>query len=269
MELKLKAIEYQIDSGVAHITLSAPEAGNALNGEMLAEFYQALQNAIADPTCRVIVISSIGADFCTGMDFNAIFANGSRPNLAPLQAFRDCLLLIYSSPRPVITCVTGNVTGGGVGIVAASDIVLAEENVLFMLSEVLVGMIPAVITPFLLCRLSSSQVKYLTLSSRGIDGNEAKNWGLVDEIASDGMNDTLNRQIQRLFYSSPEAIAESKQYFDTFIGQDLRHQTEFAMQRLQKWLEQPQITTAIHQFSEGYSPPWFQKYRRNRTNYPK
>ena len=59
MELKLKAIEYQIDSGVAHITLSAPETGNALNGEMLAQFYQALQNAIADPTCRVIVISSM------------------------------------------------------------------------------------------------------------------------------------------------------------------------------------------------------------------
>jgi len=261
MELKLKAIQYQIDSGVAHITLSAPEIGNALNGEMLTEFYQVLQNAIAEPTCRVIVISSTGADFCTGMDFNAIFTNASRPNLTPLQTFRDCLLLIYSSPRPVITCVTGNVTGGGVGLVAASDIVLAEENVVFMLSEVLVGMIPAVITPFLQCRLSASKVKYLTLSSRGIDAVEAKSLGLVDEITTDGMNHTLNRQIQRLFYSSPAAIAESKQYFDTFIGQDLHHQTEFAMQRLLQWLEKPQITEAIHQFSEGYSPPWFQKYK--------
>lgn len=261
MELKTKPIQYQIDSGVAHITLSAPEVGNALNGKMLTELYQALQDAIAEPSCRVIVISSTGVDFCTGMDFNAIFAD-SRPNLQPLQTFRDCLLLIYNSPRPVITCVTGNVTGGGLGIVAASDIVLAEENVVFMLSEVLVGMIPAVITPFLLCRLSISQVKYLTLSSRGIDAIEAKTLGLVDEITTDGMSDTLHRQIQRLFYSSPDAIAQSKQYFDTFITQDLHHQTDCAIQQLQKWLEQPHITEAIHQFSQGYSPPWFQKYKK-------
>jgi enoyl-CoA hydratase/carnithine racemase len=264
MELTSQAVRYEVDSGVTHITFSAPDTGNALNGSMLQAFSESLKAAIADQDCRAIVIAAEGTDFSTGMDFGAVFAQGSRPDLEPLKLFLECLFLIHRSPQPVIACIEGNVTGGGVGIVTACDLAIASGEVVFMLSEVVVGMIPAIITPFLLRRLSPAQVKYMTLSSRGMSALEAKNMGLVDEIAVDGMNHTVKRQLQRLFRSSPEALAASKQYFDALIGGDLNRQTDIAMQRLLSWFEQPNVSEAIHSFSEGFSPSWFQKYRGHR-----
>ncbi|MEH2207649.1 MAG: enoyl-CoA hydratase/isomerase family protein [Nostoc sp.] len=261
MELIVEAVRYKIDSGVAQIALVQPQTGNALNPSLINQLSQALQAAIADSSCRAIVLRAEGTDFCKGLDLEWILQQGGRPQIELFQSFVDCLQLICHSRLPVIACVEGNVTGGGLGLVAACDLVIANENVIFMLPEVIIGMIPALIAPFLLRRLTIAQLKYLTLSSRGIDSLEAKAFGLVDEVATEGMAITLNRQLQRLFRSSPEAIAASKQYFEQLYGSDLQRQTNIALNQLVSWLAQPGALEGIQSFTEGFSPPWFQKYR--------
>lgn len=256
-----KVVEYQISSGVAEITLSSPENGNALNLSLLKQLSQCVKQAIVDESCRVIVISAVGADFCKGLDLECTFAQdgGSHPEL--FKTLRDCLTLIYSSSKPVIACVEGNVTAGGVGLVAACDLVLATENVVFMVSEVILGLIPAVIAPFILRRLTPARLRYMTLSTRGINALEAREFGLVDEVATAGMSLTLDRQLQRLFRSCPRAIAQSKLYLEQLEANDLREQTDIALNQIISWLEQPHIVEAVRTFTEGFSPPWFQKYK--------
>ena len=261
MELTSKAVEYQLDSGVAWIKLASPRSGNALNATLILQLSRALEDSINDESCRVITITATGSDFCKGLDLEEAFIKGGLPDQEFFKMLVDCLTLINSSSRPVIACVEGNVTAGGVGLVAACDIVLASNNAVFMLSEVILGMIPALIAPFLLRRLTPARLRYMTLSSRRIPAPEAHIFGLVDEVATEGMSQTLNRQLQRLFCCSPHAIAESKQYFEQLHSQDLHRQTEIALNQKMSWLKQPEVIEGIQTFTEGFSPPWFQKYR--------
>lgn len=265
MELMTKAVKYEIRAGVAHITLSFLKSSNALSVPLIKALTQSIKEAVADESCRVIVIAAEGSDFCKGLDLEAVFTSDAPPDPAIFKMFVDCLDLIYSCSKPVISCIEGNVTGGGAGLVAACDIVLASENVIFMLSEVLVGMLPTLIAPFLLRRMTLGRVKYMTLSTRGISALEAKEFGLVDEVAIDGMSNTLNRQLKRLFRSSPRAIAESKKLFVKLDSGELHQQMELDLNHLLSWLEQPEVLEGVRTFAEGFSPPWFQKYRGQRN----
>lgn len=256
-----EAFRYEVISGVARLTLSSPNSGNLLTVSLVEHLSQCLKQAEADDSCRVIVLQAEGEDFCKGLNLEAVFARGDRLDTAIFRKFLDCITLIGNSTKPVIAFVEGNVTGGGVCLVAACDVVIASKYAVFMLPEALVGMIPAIVTPFLLRRMTLGRVKYMTLSTRGIPASEAQVFGLVDEVAVDGMAYTLNKQLQRLFRSSPHALAESKRYFHRLQAEELNQQMEIALDQITSWLEQPDVVGGIRAFAEGFSPPWFQKYR--------
>ncbi len=254
-------VRYVADAGVAWITLAAPAVGNALNLPALVQLQAALQAASTDPACRAIVIDAEGAAFCQGLDLAGTFGDGRQPDPALFQTLVDCLLLISTVRLPVIAMVAGAATGGGVGLVAACDLVLATPTAQFMLSEVVIGLLPAMITPFLLRRLPLGQVRYLTLSSRRIAASEAQRLGLVDELVEDTLDTALKDQLQRLFRSSPGALAASKRYFAILDHEQLMRQSEVAQQQLTAWLAQPEVVEGIQSFADGFSPPWWAKYQ--------
>lgn len=258
----LSTVDYCLDDSVAWIKLIDIERGNPLNRSSLTALKAALEKAQGDSNCRTIVLSHSGDSFCSGMDFEAVFSPDLKLDTQSLRIFQDCLFLLKNSLQPVICCVRGNVTGGGLGLVAACDLVLASYGSRFMLSEVVVGMVPALITPFLKLRLSRSQIQYLTISSKGVLAADAKSLGLIDEIVAPGeLTGVLKAQLQRLMRSSPEAIAASKLYFSTLMAENLQQESEMAMECLLTWFQQPGIAEAIRDFGEGFSPPWFKKYR--------
>lgn len=254
-------IQVSAREGVASITLSSPERGNALTPELVAALTQAIEEAERDTACRVIVLSAVGASFCQGADFNALFTPEGKPNPAYPELFLRCLLTVRKASRPVIACVDGRVTGGGVGLVAACDLVIAAPTATFVLPEVLVGMIPALITPFLLRRLQPAHVRALTLSARSIGALEAQRLGLVDEVGEEGLERAVKSQVERLFRASPAALQESKAYFERLQGDVMREQTDLAVQRLLGWLGRADVAEGIRSYAEGFSPPWFQKHK--------
>ncbi|MCI0398011.1 MAG: enoyl-CoA hydratase/isomerase family protein [Chloroflexi bacterium] len=254
-------IQFEIDGGVVSLRLVASETGNALSAPLLNALSAGLQRA-ATLDCQVITISAAGPAFCSGLDLAAAFADGRAIERDMLVLFLDCLTMICESPRPVLACVEGHVSGGGVGLVAACDLILASEQVTFMLPEVIVGLIPALITPFLLRRLSAAQVRYLTLSSRGISAPEAKSMGLVDEVAEGNMAALYERQLGRLLRSSPQALAESKAYFARLSGVNLARQKEMALEQMVAWLDQPDVVAGVRAFNQGDLPSWFHKRRK-------
>lgn len=257
----IMSVQSKIESGVAHIKLTNPKSGNAIDASLVEGLSRALSDARQNETCRIIVLSAEGDEFCRGMDLEEAFQeNGELDERLP-KMLLDIWILIRTSDRPIIACVEGNVSGGGVGLVAACDIVLADENVTFMLPEVIVGMMPALIAPFLFHRISPGRARYMALSTRGIKAREAMIMGLVDEVSEDSIEATLNRQLQRLFHSSPRALAETKKYFESMSGENLREQGEKALTQLMSWVQTAQNVDDILRFSSGVPPSWFQKYR--------
>lgn len=253
-------VRCEIEAGVAYLRLSVPASDNALTTSLLEGLSRSLERATSDPSCRAAVISAEGEHFCRGLDLEAAFTDDGGPDERFLRLSIECLSGIRAARFPVIACVEGHVTGGGLGLVAACDIVIAAPQVVFMLPEVIVGMMPALIAPFLLRRLTPARLGYLAQSSRGIQGAEAHAYGLVDEIAEGEVGAAVNRQLKRILRSSPAALAESKRYFDALTGGDFTRQTEAALSQLRTWLRQPGVAEGARAFAEGGAPPWAQKH---------
>jgi len=251
-------VEYAMDSGVATITLASAESGNVLNKGNVEQIAGMVRRATSEESCRVIVLAAEGPDFCRGMDFAMMLEdNLDREKLGWLLV--HCLRSICDSPKPVIARIEGNVMGGGMGFVAACDVILAAPQASFALPEVVVGMVPALIMPFLLRRMAAGKAQYMALSSRSIGAEEAMSFGLVDEVTTGGMEEALSRQLRRLFCSSPQAIATVKRYIGQLHGPEFDKAMTLAVGQLISWLEQPDAVAGVRAFAEGFTPPWFEK----------
>jgi enoyl-CoA hydratase/carnithine racemase len=253
-----RAVRYDLRSRVAQVTL-AGESGNVLNTPVIEAIRDHVGRAIDDPECRVIVLRADGADFCRGLDFGAVHADTGDLR-AMAKAFAECVTLVHGAPKPVIACLEGHVVGGGVGLAAACDIVLAQEHVTFTLPEAIVGMIPAVITPFLLRRMSAGRVRYLAISTRALPAAEAARFGLVDELVGGEMRHALNTQLKRLFRTSPMAVAEMKRRLQQLDGGRLQREIDGSLEQLDAWLDQRHAIDGVRTFADGFSPSWFEKY---------
>jgi methylglutaconyl-CoA hydratase/polyketide biosynthesis enoyl-CoA hydratase PksH len=254
-------VDYQYAGGVARVRLQAPETGNALSAELLGGLHEACRRATTEAGCRVIVIAADGPAFCSGLDLEAAFSNGRGPDPAFLAQFVDCLTLLCTAEQAVVACVEGKASGGGVGLAAACDIVLASAGASFILPEVIVGMMPALIAPFLLRRVSPGTLRYLALSSRGLSAEEARQLGLVDVVVAGGMDAALEQLLGRLLRSSPAAIGQSKRYFDRLQGLDFSRQRELALEQAMEWMSRADVAEGVRAFAEGDIPPWFQRVR--------
>lgn len=254
-------VAYSLQSGVASIRLASAESGNTLGPALFTALTEAIARAEEDASCRAIVLSAAGPSFSQGADLASVFTSTGEPDPAYPQVFLRCMTAILRTRLPVIAYVEGKVTGGGVGLLSGCDLVIAAPGATFLLPEILVGMIPAVITPFLLRRLSPAHVRALALSARSIDAHEAQRFGLVDEVAEQGVERAVNRQLERVFRSSPAAIAEYKQYFEHLHAETLKQQTEIAAARLLSWLAREDVAESLRQYADGFSLPWSQKYK--------
>lgn len=253
-------VRYELSQGVAWITLTSVDNGNALSEPLCLSLTRSIAQANAAEECRAVVLTAEGAQFCSGLDLESAFGEGRRPTAAHAASLDQALASVHGSSVPVIACVEGNVTGGGLGLVAACDIVLARPEVRFQLSEAILGMIPAMISPFLLQRMLPGRLRYLTVSTRAIDGREAKDYGLVDELFEENRKATLERQLARLFRCSRPALAEYKRYLDVLTS-TLEHDRSVAVSTFMAWIQNDDAVRGAQQFADGLTPPWFKTYR--------
>jgi methylglutaconyl-CoA hydratase/polyketide biosynthesis enoyl-CoA hydratase PksH len=249
------------DGALSRITLSSPGSGNALGTAMLEELADAIAWATSSPCSRVIALAAEGPDFCTGMDLEAAFGGGRRPDDAGSRRFAECLLRLCESDQPVIAAASGRVSGGGVGLLSACDLVIAGRDAVFSLPEVVLGLVPALITPFLCRRLPLQAVRRLTLGSSAASAADALRMGLVDEVAEADPQRALDAQVRRLLRSSPQALAECKRDLNA-RGGDLRRQVEDAVARSAAWLARPDVAEGISAFLGGERPAWFEARAR-------
>jgi polyketide biosynthesis enoyl-CoA hydratase PksH len=206
-----ETIDVQFQSSTCYVRIDRPGANNTINGQLVAECNDVLSRC--EESANVVVFSGSPEVFCMGADFQAIASastGASEPGGGPGPLY-DLWLRMATGPYITISQVRGKANAGGVGFVAASDIVLADDTANFSLSELLFGLYPACVLPFLIRRIGFQKAHYLTLSTQPISAKQAVEWGLVDacETPTDGL---LRRHLQRLRRLSKTAIGRYKSY---------------------------------------------------------
>jgi methylglutaconyl-CoA hydratase len=200
--------------GVMTVTMDRPEVGNALNDELAGRLVEALAAAAADAATRVVVLTGAGKVFSAGADLNwmrSMHGAGTERNLDDARRTQTLFATVAELPRPVIARVNGPARGGGVGLLAAADVVVAAAEAHFAFSEVRLGIIPAMIAPFVIARLGPTRARRLFLTAETFGAAEALAWGLVDRVAPAAELDTAVAAVAgELVRGGPVALAEAK-----------------------------------------------------------
>jgi methylglutaconyl-CoA hydratase len=196
------------DDQVLRITLARPERRNAFDAALIAELTEAFTD-VGD--ARVVVLAGEGESFCAGADIewqrSAIDLSEEENVEDALRLYRMCET-IDRCPAPVVARVQGYALGGGSGIVACADIAIARPDAVFGFSEVKLGIIPAVISPFVLPKIGAHARRYFLTGER-FDAETAQRIGLVHEVADD-LDETVGQVVGELLSSRPQAVCEAK-----------------------------------------------------------
>jgi methylglutaconyl-CoA hydratase len=207
-------IEVSTQNFMATVWLNRPAAQNAITNEMLDELIHIFNSLEKENSVRVIVLRGKGKSFSAGADLNRMLESSKLnfdENLKDGQRWADCLGTIYNSPKPTIAVATGNNYGGGIGLLCASDIVIAEENAEFSFSEVKIGLAPSTIMPYVLTRLNEHKAKYLMFTGQKVGATEAQQLNLVDVIVPTYELESRLKSISNdIIKASPEGIKETK-----------------------------------------------------------
>jgi enoyl-CoA hydratase/methylglutaconyl-CoA hydratase len=197
-----------VADGVATITLDSPHNRNALSRQLVGELFEQLDRAAGDDEARVVVLRSADRVFCSGADLSEA-ATGSMEDGA--RAIVDLQRRILAHPRPVVTRLAGPVRAGGLGIVAASDVVVCSEEVTFAFTESRLALAPAVISLSVLPRLTSRAAYDTFLTGRTFDAAEAAAMGLVTRsVPADRLDDEVASVCEELAKAHPQGLRETK-----------------------------------------------------------
>jgi methylglutaconyl-CoA hydratase len=199
---------------VLRVTLSRPEVRNAFDDVLIEELTRAFAGAREDPGVRVVVLAGEGPTFCAGADVHWMRKAGGysqAENQADAERMARMLRTIDACPKPVIALAHGAAIGGGVGLVAAADIAIASEETVFSLAEVRLGILPAVVSPFVLRAIGPRAARDLFLTGDRFDAREAHRIGLVHQVVAAGdLAAAGDRKVASLLASGPEAIGVAK-----------------------------------------------------------
>ncbi|HEX8093453.1 enoyl-CoA hydratase-related protein [Jatrophihabitans sp.] len=198
--------------GVLRVLLDRPEAGNGITATMLAQLHGALDRAESEPDSRIVVLESTAAVFCSGMDLSeAVEASSGGDPADGGKEFLGLLRRLTRIPRLVVSRVEGPALGGGVGLVAASDLVLAGPAATFALPEALWGLLPACVMPFLMRRIGFQAAHRMALTTLPMDADEAARVQLADQVLTDAtpVIRQLSRRMRRI---DPITVGDAKRY---------------------------------------------------------
>lgn len=213
------------DGGRLDIALNRPEVRNALSSALLAELTEAFTTAADDASVRVVVLSGEGKDFCAGADLNDMQALGSatpEENRADAERLGAAFRSIRDFPRPVVARVSGNVFGGGAGLVAAADIAIVARDARFAFSEVRLGILPAVISPYVVRAIGEGNARRLFLTGERFDGQAAVGFGLATvAVDADTLDAAVDEFVGHLLLGSPDAQGRIKRLLDAVTSGSL------------------------------------------------
>ena len=253
------------DLGIATLTLNRPQKRNAFTPRLIAEFAQACDRVQNDSAIRVLVITGAGDSFCAGADLEhmQLMASASQEeNYADAVALGHCLQQLAELPKPCIARVNGSAYGGGLGFIACADIAIGVSTAKFALSEVRLGLVPAVISTHVVAAIGLRHAKRLFLNAATFDAAEARALGLLHAVCTpESLDGAVNKEIDRLLQGAPEAQRIAKDLLRRIASADaqlLREKESFTARVLCEVRAGKEAKAGIAAFLAKRLPPWSQ-----------
>lgn len=207
-------LKIDIEHQIATLSLNRPAKRNALNAELLQELANALKNFVDDEKVAVVILKGEGDCFCAGGDIATMqrLAHADQTsNYQDTQLLADVLFQLHTLPKPVIAIAHGKVLGGGVGLIAAADIVLAADNTQFAFPEVSLGITPSIVSPYVIAAIGERLARYYFLTTQSITAAKALTLHLVHEVHPiQVVNAEAKRLAEQLKKLSALALSEVK-----------------------------------------------------------
>lgn len=258
---EFETIRLEIDGrGVARLTLNRPEKHNSLNAEMIAELRSALSRIDTDDKIRVVVLSGDGKSFCAGGDLGWMkeqVESGRAGRITHATELAAMLRQIDGLTKPVIARVNGHAYGGGIGMMAVCDIVIAVEDARFALTETKLGLIPATIGPFIVARMGERAVRRVALNACPFDGREAVGLGLASMAVPAGkLDDATDQQVDLFLQCAPGAVADTKAWMIELARNPGRDYLAASAERLADRWEEPEVEEGLACFFARTKPGW-------------
>lgn len=254
-------IKTNVSNHTARITLNRPELHNAFNDEMIRELEATFADVGKSPDVRVVILQAEGKSFCAGADLNwmkRMIDYSFEENVVDALGLARMLKVIHDCPKPVIARVHGAAFGGGVGLIAACDFAVAIETATFALTEVKLGLLPAVISPFVLKKMPASAAQRYFLTAERFDAQEALRTGLIAGVVNteEELDAWIQDRIKALKANGPEAVSTCK----VLINDVLAFQWEAAMRLTSEMIAGRRISEegqeGMKSFLEKRPPNW-------------
>ena len=261
-EKKLETIKYSIKNKVAKITLNRPEIHNAFNETMINELLSIYTKIKQIDDIRVVVLTGAGKSFCAGADLNwmgGIINYSYEQNLNESLQLSELFYTIYTLSKPTIAMVNGAAIGGGAGMVAVNDIVIASDKAKFSLSEVKIGLVPACISPYVIRKIGENRSRELFLTGDRISAEKANIFGLVNQVASPEMLDIkVGEQVDKLLSSGPQALKMCKDLLQKVPKMSLDDSKTYTAEMIAKLRISNEGQEGMKAFFEKRKPNWIE-----------
>lgn len=241
------------DGPICTVQIHRPEANNTINDLLSEEFQQVLARYRDQMT--VLVVEGLPEVFCFGADFKAIetgLASGVAKGQDP-ELLYNVWLDMATGPYISVAHVRGKANAGGIGFVSACDIVLADETAVFSLSELLFGLMPACVLPFLIRRMGFQRAHYMTLMTQPVTVQKAAEWGLVDAFEANS-EALLRKHLLRLRRLSKKGITRYKRYMGELDGTLLRHRPPALAANLEVFTDRENLDKIARYVQTGAFP---------------
>ncbi|MBT3787368.1 MAG: enoyl-CoA hydratase/isomerase family protein [Alphaproteobacteria bacterium] len=222
------------DLGVATITINRPEVHNAFDEHLIAELSARFESADKEEDVRLVVIAARGRTFCAGADLERMRQTADyseAENLADSRILAKTLHRLNTMSKPTLVLIQGPAYGGGIGLIAACDIAISVRSATFSLSEVKLGLIPAVVSPYVIGAVGARQARRYFLTGERFDAQEAHRIGLVHLLVNDEgeMRAAAERYARMFMETAPGAVSASKDLIaavrDKEISEELMEDT--------------------------------------------
>lgn len=258
----MSAVRIEIENGIGTVLMDRPDRHNAFDEHVIAELTAGFARLGADDSVRAVVLRGAGKSFSAGADLDwmrRMAAYDEAANLADARALAALMRTIDTLPKPTVALVHGAAYGGGVGLVACCDIAIATEAAAFSLSEVKLGLIPAVISPYVVRAIGARAARRYFLTAERFDAVEARRLGLVHELAAgDGLEEAARQVLAALRGNGPAAVRAAKDLVGAVAGKAPAEVEEDCARRIAAIRAGDEGKEGVAAFLEKRKPSWLE-----------
>lgn len=246
--------------GVATVTLNRPDKHNALNADLIAELFDAVEDLASDDKVRIVILTGAGTSFCAGGDFNWFASNVEKSRAERVEqsaTLAHLLRRLDTLQKPLIGRINGPAYGGGVGMISVCDYTIGAEGARYGLTEVKLGLLPANISPYVVARIGKVHARETMLSGALFDSARAERIGLLTEVvAADALDAAVERVVHDHLQAAPGAVADTKALIAYVASHDLETNMIYTADRLADAWETGEGIEGINSFLNKSVPSW-------------